>query len=239
MSEPKEPYYFEAEYELGATFYFNRYFRHWSGERIVGESRHRNLYLPFVPERIHSHNPEAKLIAILRNPVERAVSHWWHWYAQEQETLPLSEALQADEVRIRSGLCFQDPAEIATYADTLDPQGKGMYRTYLDSGYYADQLQRYVKRFGRNRLKVILFDDFVRRPREVLAGVLEFLDCDPTFAERTELVRLNESPLGMMAHVSSDVKSYLIEHYTPHNKKLGQFLDRSLDQWDHPFERAI
>ncbi len=52
MSSPKEPFYFEAEQLRGAGWYRSRYFAHWRGEPIVGESRHRNLYLPWVPERI-------------------------------------------------------------------------------------------------------------------------------------------------------------------------------------------
>ena len=58
MSDPKEPFYFEAEYGLGSAFYFQRYFSNWRGERIVGESRHRNLYLPYVPDRIYSTTPK-------------------------------------------------------------------------------------------------------------------------------------------------------------------------------------
>jgi len=236
MSDPKEPFYFEAEYESGAAFYFNRYFSAWSGQRLVGESRHRNLYLPYVPERIYLHNPDAKLIAILRNPVERAVSHWWHWYSRGQEPLPLKEALQSDEVRIRSGRRFSDPAEIAAYGDTLDAYGKGMYRTYLDSGYYAEQVHRYAARFGSARLHVIMLDDFRRRTRETLAGVFEFLECDPTLAQKIELTRLNESSFGMLAHVTTDLRSWLLEHYRPHNQKLEQLLNCSLQEWEQPFE---
>jgi hypothetical protein len=82
MSKPKEPFFFEAEYDRGFDFYYRRYFGGWKGQREVGESRHRNLYFPFVPARIHAYNPEARILAVLRNPVERAISHWWHWYAR-------------------------------------------------------------------------------------------------------------------------------------------------------------
>jgi len=185
MSNPKEPYFFEAEYNYGPTYYLNRYFNYWRGESVVGEARHRNLYLPYVPERILSYNPDAKLIVILRNPSERAISHWWHWYAreinpvmntvshvwhrrprkaslvrkavsrwrhrhcQQLETLPLREALLADWKRISSGPSFANTADIDRYAKSLEPDGKGLYRTYLDSGYYYEQLIRYIQLFGR------------------------------------------------------------------------------------------
>src|SRR5204862_1223537 len=82
MSKPKEPFFFEAEYDRGPEYYYRRYFGGWNGQREVGESRHRNLYFPYIPARIHSYNPNARIIAVLRNPAERAISHWWHWYAR-------------------------------------------------------------------------------------------------------------------------------------------------------------
>ncbi len=96
MSKPKEPFFFEAEYDRGPEYYYRRYFGGWDGQREVGESRHRNLYFPYIPARIHQYNPEALILAILRNPAERAISHWWHWYARGKEDLGLFDALQAD-----------------------------------------------------------------------------------------------------------------------------------------------
>jgi Sulfotransferase domain len=235
MSDPKEPFYFEAEYDLGSKFYFNRYFSGWAGERIAGESRHRNLYLPYIAKRIYSYNPEAKLVAILRNPIERAVSHWWHWYSREQEALSLREALEADESRILSGESCSTPSEIASYSARLDPYGQGIHRTYLDSGYYSEQLDRYVSEFGKERLFVILYEDFVKNPREVMADLFGFLECRTDNAELIVPVRSNESAPGMVRHLDQTVKSFLLEHFRDHNRNLESFLGRSLSAWDHPF----
>jgi len=235
MSDPKEPFFFEAEYRFGAKVYFNKYFRTWNGEKIVGEARHRNLYLPYVPERIHFFNPNAKLIVLLRNPVERAVSHWWDWYCREKEPLPLKEALMADDERIRSGLGVRDAEEIQHYVNTLDPDGQGCYRTYLDSGYYAEQLERYLTRFSKEQLHVILFDNFVSKTREVVADVFEFLGCNPDYTGKIEFVRYNASPPGMLQHFDAETRSWLIMHYKQHNTRLGQLLGYSLDSWDDPF----
>src|SRR5437016_1099947 len=62
FSVSKEPWFFEVEYEQGLDYYRRRYFRHWCGESLLAEGRHRNLYLPWVPQRIHTTNPHAKLI---------------------------------------------------------------------------------------------------------------------------------------------------------------------------------
>jgi hypothetical protein len=236
MSDPKEPFYFEAEYDLGTNFYFNRYFNKWAGERIVGEARHRNLYLPYVPERIRTYNPDAKLVAILRNPVERAVSHWWHWYSRGQEVLPLHEALRVDDERIRSNVGFRNAEEIQTYSTNLDPYGQGIYRTCLDTGYYCEQLERYASAFGRSRLFVILYEDFVSKPREIMASLFAFLDCSTDIAEKIVLGGINESAPGMLEHLDHGLKSWLLDHYRPHNGKLESFLGKGLAAWERPFQ---
>jgi hypothetical protein len=62
MSDPKEPFFFEAEYEKGFDFYWRRYFSDWQGEPAIGEARHRNLFLPYVTKRIAASVPDAKLL---------------------------------------------------------------------------------------------------------------------------------------------------------------------------------
>jgi hypothetical protein len=235
MSEPKEPFYFEAEWALGPRFYRNRYFAHWQGEQVVGDARHRNLYLPFVPDRILSHNPSARLIAILRNPVERLVSHWWHWYSRAEEALGLTDAVAADLERIGAGRRYESAAEQERYARTLDDHGKGMYRSYVDSGYYAEQLARYVARVDRTRLLVLWFEDFVRDPQAVVASALGFLGLDPADAARIHYPQMNRSDDRMRCHLDGDLTARLVAHYRPHNCALERLTGRSLAGWDDPF----
>ena len=72
LSTPKEPFYFEAEYEKGLKFYWDTYFNGWNGQRAVGEARVANLFLPYIPQRIKESLPQSKLIVTLRNPTHRA-----------------------------------------------------------------------------------------------------------------------------------------------------------------------
>jgi hypothetical protein len=247
MSDPKEPYFFEDEYERGATFYFNSYFSKWNGERVVGEARHRNLYLPWVAERIHAYNPAAGLIVILRNPVERAISHWWHWRhesAWRAEQLPLKDALAANLRRIETAPVQQ----LAHYKSVLELDRDGPFRmyvnegglrTYLDSGYYLDQIERYVRLFGRRRVHVVLLDDLIAAPQATVAGVLEFLGSNPRYAEQIEYPVCNRSVPGMMEHVDDGVVGWLKDHYAPHNERLAAFLGRPLACWDEPFHASL
>jgi hypothetical protein len=236
MSDPKEPYYFEAQHQWGAAYYFNRYFSKWNGEGAVGEARHRNLYQPHVPQRIHGYNPDARLIVILRNPVERAVSHWWHWYSCGAEKLSLQSALMADLRRIH-----EDAVEPANqpweerYVQALYEGREPELRTYLDSGYYMRQMDRYIELFGAERLHTVLFDDFVADPAAAVAGTLRFLDLDESQAARIAYPVCNRSSAGMWNHADGEMLDWLRAHYAPHNRRLEQFLGRSLEAWDKPF----
>jgi hypothetical protein len=238
LSNPKEAFYFEAEYDRGATFLFNKYFSHWSGQQLVGGARHRDLYLPYVPPRIHSFNPSAKLIVILRNPVSRAVSHWWHWYSRGSEQLPLKDSLLADLERIESGKLLQELAEIETYSSTLEADGKGCYRTYLDSGYYDEQLSRYIELFGQDQLRIVLLEDLANNPKQTTAMLLNFLGADPRYAQDIDYGVLNQSVPGMQDHLDEETEAWLIGHYKPHNQNLERLLKRSLDAWDEPVFRT-
>jgi hypothetical protein len=235
VPEPKEPLYFESEYERGSSYYFNRYFSHWSGEPIVGEARHRNLYLPYVPPRIFRYNPSARLIVTLRNPVERAISHWWHWFSRNEEPLSLRPSMQQDWERIQSGAPASHVTSLNEYALSLYPNPRGFVRTYLDSGYYHEQILRYLRLFPREQLRVILFEDLVRDPAALMAGLFEFVGADPSYALRCDLTPLNRSEPGMLDHADSDLLAWLLQHFRPHNDLLSQLIGRNLDHWNEPF----
>jgi len=180
MSVPKEPLFFEAEYDLGLDHYRRRYFRGCAGARAIGDARHRNLYLPFVPPRILESAPDARLIVMLRNPVDRALSHWWHWYVRGIEALPFDDAVEANLARLKSGPFFETPEEARLYADTLDrATGYSLYPSYLDSGYYAEQIERYVRLFGKERMMIVFSEDLAADAASVVRKVFEFLDVDP------------------------------------------------------------
>ncbi len=176
MSNPKEPLFFEAEFENGPEFYMEKYFSHCCGEKEIGESRHRNLYLPHIPDRIRTLAPDARFIVLARHPVDRAWSHWWHWYVRGVEANSFEAAIRRNLVRIEGSGDVWSEADIARYAETLDrATGFSPLESYVDSGYYARQIRRYADRFGPDRVKILLFEDFVADPRGTAGEVFAFL----------------------------------------------------------------
>lgn len=179
LSAPKEPAFFPLEFERGFSRYWSEYFEPvWSGEGILAEGQNRNLYLPFVPPRIQALTSNPKLVVILRDPVARAVAHWWHRVRAGTETKSLEDALRDDEARINAGVDFTGPDGAAAWkAGVLRrrPTLAGHYRTYLDSGHYAVQLQRYIDTFGRDALHVMFLEEVTADPTTELASLSRFI----------------------------------------------------------------
>lgn len=239
MSKPKEPMYFEAEFDRGKAYYFNRYFSHWKGEEIVVDARVGHLYLPYVPQRLFEYNPEARLMVVLRNPTERAISSWWHWYSRGLESLPLSDAIAVDLERIDSGYKLETKEEQELFERTSRESRKGMFRTYVDAGHFHDQLCRYLEFFPSTQLHVVLFDDLASDPRTVVSKTLDFLGAESDLADRFLYPVVNRSDPEVANHLDPATISLLVEHYRPHNKKLEEFVGRSLEGWNYPFKDKV
>lgn len=178
LSEPKEPRFFELEYAEGMDYYWTKYFGGWDGEPVVGDASPRNLFLPYIPSRIRAELPEAKLLVILRDPVQRAFSAWWMGHSLGVEPLSFAAAIQANWEQIQSGFSFDGPEGEARWS--MARHWGGAYRTvrfrwYLDMGYYAEQLERYFSFFPQEQLMVIFLRDFSSQPDVLLPELWDFL----------------------------------------------------------------
>jgi hypothetical protein len=141
---------------------YREQFQGVSNEIAIGEASPIYLYHPQAPERIQHYVPNAKLIAILRNPIERAYSNFLHCLREDLEyTTDFNQALQAEEGRIRNNWWW------------------GFH--YVNIGFYYVQLKRYFDRFDANQIKVYLYDDLKSDPLSLIQDILQFLDVDATF----------------------------------------------------------
>ncbi|MCL6452932.1 MAG: sulfotransferase [Alicyclobacillus sp.] len=122
---------------------------------VLGEASVYYLYYPDTAEKIKALNPSAKLIAVLRNPVDRAFSAYLHTVRDGRETLTFEEALAAEPERRAAGY-----------------QPLWWYR---EVGYYAKQVKRYLEVWDASQLKIFLFED-LRNTERMLREVLAFLE---------------------------------------------------------------
>jgi hypothetical protein len=175
MSPVKEPNFFSSrgqENAVGAVTHIGTYedlFRGVSGEKAIGEASHCYLYEPRAAAEIRRYIPGAKLIAILRNPIDRAYSHFLHMVRSGTEPLDdFAQALRVDEVGVHKERTFQD---------------------YIGRGLYYSQLKRYLGTFPREQVRVYLYEDLSGAPISTVQDALRFLEVDDSFVPDVSLRR--------------------------------------------------
>ncbi|MBA2441357.1 MAG: sulfotransferase [Rubrobacter sp.] len=136
-----------------------------AGETAIGEASPWYLYLPGTAGSLRRHVPDARLIVLLRNPVDRAFSSYLHLVKDGREKLSFEEGLEAEEARIEQG---------------WEPLWH-----YKRAGLYTAQVKRFLELFGRNRMRFYLYDDFAADVGSVVKDVYEYLDVDSSFLPDT------------------------------------------------------
>ncbi len=138
---------------------------------VTGEATPYYLFHPLVPQRVHSVLPEVKLIVVLRDPVQRAISHYWHEVRQGRESLSLEDALAAEADLIAPDL---DRVARGQEPSRLLPR-----KSYVARGRYAEQLDRWAAHFSPSQMLILSFADLVSQPLSVDRKTLEFIGVDP------------------------------------------------------------
>ncbi len=178
-----EIYYFSRYYAKRLPWY-EAHFKKTGDKCAVGENSNGYLPHPEAPRRIHRLLPGAKLIAVLREPTDRAYSAYCMQYARGRATDDIGAHLDPDRNLI------------GRFPDVLTP------------GFYAKQLERYLRLFPATQIKVLLYDDLKADNHAFLCEILEFLEVDPTLqpAAEGELVnvrRTSNYPVFLRAIISA------------------------------------
>ena len=222
----KEPHFFDRNYRRGTDFY-RRLFplrahvrareRRLGGLPVVtGEATTYYLAHPAVPGRVAEMLPEARLVAILRNPVDRAYSHYQLSVRGGWETLSFEDALAAEPERIAG--------EEQRLLDDPDFTGHShRYHSYRTRGLYLEQLERWWAAFPVDRLLVLRSEDMFDDPAAVYAELAAFLGLAPD-DRRTFESRNRVSYSGMADATRRELEAY----YAEPNRRLEARLGRSL-----------
>lgn len=153
----KGVHYFDTNYDKSDAWYISNFPRAsviaeqreaHGVEPAVGEGAPYYMFGPTIPARIHAVNPDARFILILREPLDRAISHHNHEVRREFETLGLEEAFGAEESRLAGEVdkLLADPTYISK---------PHIHHAYLSRGKYAEQITRYFDLFGRDQVLVL------------------------------------------------------------------------------------
>jgi len=222
----KEPHFFDRNHRRGEDFY-RRLFplrahirareRRLGGLPVVtGEATTYYLAHPAVPGRVAAMLPDARLVAILRNPVDRAYSHYQLSVRGGWETRSFEEALAAEPERIAG--------EAQRLLDDPDFTGHShRYHSYRTRGLYVEQLERWWAVFPSDRLLVLRSEDMFADPAAVYAELAAFLGLAPD--DRRAFKSRNRVSYSGMAE---DTRRELEAYYAEPNRRLEARLGRSL-----------
>ena len=185
-----------------------------NGRKILtGESSPYYIYHPHAAKRVAKVVPWAKLIALLRNPVDRAYSDYHHKLSDGVETLSFEEAIEVEEERI-SG----EKERMLTDEDYFSHAHRRY--SYLARGIYVDQIKEWHEHFDKDQLLVLKSEDFFKDTRETMQLVCDFLglpDWDGGNLGQGKNMRRYEP---MRPETRQRLKSY----FEPHNKRLYDYL---------------
>jgi hypothetical protein len=179
---------------------------------ITGEATPYALFHPLAPERLLQFAPRAKLIALLRNPVDRAYSHYLLERSRGFETLDFAAALDAEEDRLAG-----EEAKLA-----LDPvyvSETHKHASYLARSDYAPQLERWLAHVPREQIFVLRSEDLFAQPKETTAQVAAFLDLEPVVDFSFPVHNRSAGP-----RLEPAQRARLNAHFVPKNARLEQLL---------------
>lgn len=213
-------------------------------ETAIGEASVSYLFYPGTAEKIHAYNPNAKIIMVLRNPIERAFSH----YLMDQ----------------RLGLVTASFWEVITEANKYPMH----YQQYVQLGDYYEQCQAYIKVFGSENVKIFTYESIKSDLGKVVKNLYDFIGVDADYSADitrvhnpysapknalimhfyklkglrvwmrkllpTKLVQATRERLfdfGNKPAISEAEQAYLLDHYEEGLSNLSKLLKKDLSHW--------
>ncbi len=231
----KELHYFDRHFARGLSFY-EQEFADWSGETAIGEITPQYFHNRQVAPLIREQFPGIKLFVCLRNPIQRAYSHYWRLVA------------------------VSSTGESENFEEVLKKN-----REVLEVGCYYDHLCRYFQNFDQKQILVLIFDDLETDPESFLSTIYRFLNVEDRSASQLAQQRINAAAslqglgrsktlwqlyrilrkLGLYSIASKieranrselpqmkpATKDYLITCYQQQIENLESLIDRDLGSW--------
>ena len=209
--DQKEVHFFDDEKHFKNKVNYEVYHEYFTNDnsKIKGESTPIYMYWSLAMKRIYEYNPQIKIIAVLRNPIERAFSHWNKERYGKKETADFSTAIRQESVRCQEALPLQH-----------------RIFSYTDRGFYSKQIKRIWRFFPRNQTLFIKYDDFKTDYKKALKEISSFLDISEF---KCSNIKVNLSPYANV--LSNSDYNYLSELYFNEIQKLEAMLNWDCSKW--------
>jgi hypothetical protein len=214
MARRKEVHFFDNEefFKNNNPDYsvYDSFFKCDVGDRKRGESTPIYMYWYDAPRRMWDYNPLLRIIVLLRNPIERAYSHWNMERDRSIENLDFLDAIQREVERCREAL----PLQHRVYS-------------YADRGFYTEQLRRVWHFFGKEQTLVLRNEDLRSDPEATLSKVCSFLEVDSFGVVEPRQVHA----IPYTRKMTADERDYLKALYSLEIRELEQLLGWDCSGW--------
>jgi hypothetical protein len=216
----KEIHFFDVHFRRGPHWYRSHfpsylgvYLRRLRGRATVtGEASPYYLFHPHAARRVAATVPNARIIVMLRNPIDRAYSHYQHERRRGFEPLDFGAAIEQEQARMDGELRHMlDDEEYDSFAYR--------HHSYLARGMYAGQLRAWRELVPAERMLVLRSEDFYRDSRLMMREVATFLGLSAW--EPAEYRRFNSFNYEQM---DAATRARLAELFRPHNRELYELI---------------
>lgn len=215
----KEVHYFDVFFEKEKDWYVDQFpSLKTCNDHLTGEATPYYIFHPNAPNRIYDMMPRTKIIVLLRNPIDRAYSHYHHAVRNLGEILSFEDAINKEEERLNGELeKFQSESNY----NSINYQ----HYSYLKRGIYVDQLQLWYKLFPKDQILVLNYELFFSGLPRSMNAVTDFLGISNY---EFQIEPLNQ---GKYDPMNIQTRNLLREYFYLHNQRLFKYLGQTYE-WD-------
>ncbi|MGB3402769.1 MAG: tetratricopeptide repeat protein [Microcoleaceae cyanobacterium] len=207
----KEINFWSKDFDKGLDWYLAQFPPSPKRRKLLtGEASPSYLNTREAPERLSQAFPNIKLIILLRNPVNRAISHYYHWQRENWTSNSLKDGIEQDIQQLEN------------------PENDywNQPHSYVGRGIYIRFLKKWMSLFPKEQFLIIKSEDFYEKPAKTLSQVYQFLDIPNRKIE--EYKQYNS---GSYSSIDTSIIKQLQAYFKPYNTELEEFLGRKFD-WD-------
>ena len=219
----KEVHFFDTHWNEGVNWYRahfpTRVRLKAEGGFVTGEGSPYYMFHPLVPQRVKQVVPNAKFLVVLRNPVDRAYSHYQHEARKGRDELTFEEAIAQESTRLSGEL---ERVRTEPNYNSFAIQ----HFSYIERGKYAAQLEQWFAVFPREQFLVVTSDELNKQFGTTLKRAFEFVGVPDHPIEQPK-----RSNVGSYDKMNPGTRAQLLELFRPHNAALEKLLQVTLN-WD-------
>lgn len=213
--------FFDSNFELGLNWY-KSLFPSILRKKISQMKRRCFMTYDVTPQYIYNHDavkriadliPNIKIIALLRNPVDRAYSNYHLGVRGGTEKLTFEDAITAEIKEL-------------TDTDSISIKDYNKPRSYVAKGLYANQIKIWFELFARKQILLLSSEDFSEQPNKIMNEIFQFLDL-PQY----NMINFIKTNTAKYPPMKEETRKSLLDYFRPHNEQLYEIIGKRFD-WE-------